>query len=103
MSTNVDSEPKISDSPTKTIKVKKKPTPPIVFNCLCKDTLLFLDTDYDVIKESGEEVGWKLSFEDNDDFDVYWSDLPLGIEKLSKMKNYQKINHFPSMYQIWRK
>lgn len=56
-----------------------------------------------MIKESGEEVGWKLSFEENEEYDVYWSDLPLGSEKLSKMKNYQKINHFPSMYQICRK
>lgn len=62
-----------------------------------------LDTQYDVIKEVAEELGWKLSYEDNDEFDVFWSDLPCSTEKLSKMKNYQKLNHFPSMYQVCRK
>jgi len=65
--------------------------------------LIKIDTQYDVIKEAAEDLGWKLSYEDNDDFDVFWSDLPFSTEKLSKLKNYQKINHFPSMFQICRK
>lgn len=56
-----------------------------------------------LFRDWAEEMGWKLSYEENDEWDVYWSDLPFGTEKLTKMKNYQKINHFPSMYQIWRK
>lgn len=44
-----------------------------------------------------------MSFDDNDEWDVFWSDLPCGTEKLTRMRNYQKINHFPSMYQICRK
>jgi tubulin polyglutamylase TTLL6/13 len=62
-----------------------------------------LDTQYDVIKEAAEELGWKLTEYDNEEFDVFWSDLPCGTEKLSHMRNYQKLNHFPSMYQICRK
>lgn len=62
-----------------------------------------IDTQYDVIKEAAEELGWKLSYNDNDEWDVFWSDLPLSTEKLTRMRNFQKINHFPSMYQICRK
>ena len=95
-----------TNSPPKPAKKKKKKSsPPIIFNCLCKLILInfIIDTQYDVIKEVAEEIGWKLSYDDNDEWDVYWSDLPFGTEKLTRMRNYQKVNHFPSMYQICRK
>ena len=45
----------------------------------------------------------KTQFDPSEEWDVFWSDLPMGNEVLSKMRNYQKINHFPWMYQICRK
>ena len=38
------------------------------------------------------------------DWDLYWCDTG-GItpEMLSKMQSYQRINHFPGMYQLARK
>ena len=73
----------------------KKRHPPIVFNCL--------NTRYDVIKDVARSLGWKLSTNTGDQWDVFWSDLPMMTDIFSKMKNYQKLNHFPAMYQICRK
>ena len=32
-----------------------------------------------------------------------WHDLPVSPDFLAKMSTYQKVNHFPGMYQITRK
>jgi hypothetical protein len=40
-------------------------------------------------------MNWKCTVNENEDWDIFWSDVGIGNEKLNKMKNYQKINHFP--------
>ena len=50
-----------------------------------------------------EALGWVTTNDDSEHFDVFWSDLSMGNDKFSKMQNYQKLNHFPGMYQICRK
>ena len=62
-------------------------------------------TQYTVVKEVFRKVfNWKLSSnEDSEDWDIMWCDGFVPPEKLSKMKQYQKINHFPGMYNIARK
>lgn len=56
-----------------------------------------------MIKDVAKSLGWKLTDDENDYFDIYWSDLTVPNEKLAWMQNFQKINHFPGMYQIcWK-
>lgn len=42
--------------------------------------------------------------DENGDWDIYWSDTQ-GItpEQLTKLMPYQRVNHFPGMYQLARK
>ena len=51
-----------------------------------------------------EAMNWKLSREPEDqtarttkDWDIYWHDLFINSDMLSKMKCYQKVNHVPGM------
>ena len=37
------------------------------------------------------------------DWDLNWTDGAVSAETLSKMKAYQKINHFPGMFHLSRK
>jgi tubulin polyglutamylase TTLL6/13 len=77
---------------------KKKKKKPLVYINLsnCK---------YEVVYDVSEELGWKV-VDDDDDFDdwnVYWTDTSVSTERVMKMQKFQKINHFPGMYQIARK
>ena len=58
-----------------------------------------------MIKEVSKKVmGWRCTNNaENEEFDIFWSDLGVLSDKLTKLKNYQKINHFPAMYNITRK
>jgi tubulin polyglutamylase TTLL6/13 len=53
-----------------------------------------------------EEMGWRIS-KDQDwtkgDWDLWWNDLGIDSYFLTQAKSYQKVNHFPAMYQIARK
>jgi tubulin polyglutamylase TTLL6/13 len=62
-------------------------------------------TKYDIIKHVVEQVfSWTTSAaEDDSDCDLLWTDSAITPDKLTKMKLYQKINHFPGMYAISRK
>ncbi|OMJ80754.1 hypothetical protein SteCoe_18912 [Stentor coeruleus] len=62
-------------------------------------------TKYEVVRHAAKKIlGWKLSYEEeNEEWDVFWTDSAVQPEKLAKMKHYQRINHFPGMYLISRK
>jgi tubulin polyglutamylase TTLL6/13 len=61
-------------------------------------------TEYSIIKKVAKEsLNWKLSENDSSSWDVTWTDTAVPCEKLSKMKPYQKINHFPGMHGICKK
>lgn len=62
-------------------------------------------TRYEILKHVGEKIfGWKLSNDEEDEkWDILWTDCAVPPEKLAKMHPYQKINHFPGMYAISRK
>eukprot|EP00347_Sterkiella_histriomuscorum_P006608 403352121 len=65
-----------------------------------------VNAKYDVIKECANEMGWQIidnPHVNQEDFDLYWNDVQISIDKLQSLKPYQKVNHFPSMYQITRK
>jgi tubulin polyglutamylase TTLL6/13 len=66
------------------------------------------NTQYDIIKEVGRrEFNWKLSNRDpwttQIEWDIIWADVAPMLERWKEMKPFQKINHFPGMYQIARK
>jgi len=70
-----------------------------------------LNTEYDVVKEVLEDVmGFKLSYEAESEtsnttkeWDLYWHDLNITPELLTKLRPYQKVNHFPGMEALYRK
>ena len=39
----------------------------------------------------------------NDEWDLLWTDGTVQVDKLYRMKPYQRINHFPGMYALARK
>lgn len=63
------------------------------------------DTQYDVIKSVAKsKLFWHLNSDfTNEEWDLQWTDSAVSPDKLSKMKPYQKINHFPGMYGICKK
>ena len=38
-----------------------------------------------------------------DEWDIFWTDGLIQVDKLYRMKPYQRINHFPGMYALARK
>lgn len=62
------------------------------------------DTEYEVVKQvTTEAFSWKLIETDEEEWDVTWTDNAVASEKLSRMKPYQRINHFPGMHGICKK
>ncbi len=47
------------------------------------------------------EIGAASSHEE--DWDIYWTDGGVQPERLNRMQPYQRINHFPGMFQLSRK
>jgi tubulin polyglutamylase TTLL6/13 len=62
-------------------------------------------SQYEVVRAVATEVfQWIVSEEEEDeDCDVIWIDTGMTADRLSKMKPYQKISHFPGMYCLARK
>jgi tubulin polyglutamylase TTLL6/13 len=61
---------------------------------------------YDIVKRVAKRIfGWRIKKCDlaSPEWDIYWTDNVFSPEMLSKMKPYQKINHFPGTYLIARK
>jgi tubulin polyglutamylase TTLL6/13 len=51
-----------------------------------------------------DDLGWDYIYEDSEEeFDIFWSDLPISNQKFLDLETYQKTNHFPGMIQICRK
>jgi hypothetical protein len=51
-------------------------------------------------------MGWRVSKQEDctkGDFDVWWNDIGIDNIFLGTLKCYQKVNHFPAMFQISRK
>ena len=60
-------------------------------------------TQYEVLQDCGDETNFRLSTEDEEDWDVWWIDGPILPTLLLKMKPYQRTNHMPACYVIARK
>ncbi|KAK3235051.1 hypothetical protein CYMTET_54723 [Cymbomonas tetramitiformis] len=76
------------------VKRKKRKPYPISLNLSnCK---------YEVIRMVQKKLGWK-EVGDDDDWQVYWTDTSVSIERIMRLKRTQKINHFTGMLEICRK
>lgn len=75
------------------VKTKRK----VIVNVSC--------TKYEVVKKTARDLyEWKLDYkEDSLNWDLFWTDGVVQPERLSQMKPFQKINHFPGMYSLARK
>lgn len=74
---------------------KKKPRKRIVTICL-------VNCRYDVIRRVASKFGYREVGE-TDNWNLYWTDWSISIERCKDMKRFQKINHFPGMLEICRK
>jgi tubulin polyglutamylase TTLL6/13 len=63
------------------------------------------NTKYSVVRYVLSKVlGFRLVKDDQDDScDVYWHDCGVDVERLMRLKPFQKINHYPGMYEVARK
>lgn len=75
----------------KTLKRKKNAVTICLTNCR-----------YEVIRKIAAKFGYR-EVSENENWNVYWTDLSITVERCKDMKRYQKINHFPGMLEICRK
>ena len=89
-----------SPATVKTTKKVMKPKdtsndPPLVININY--------TQYELIHEVAEDLGFRTSIDDEEDWDIWFIDGPTMPTLLSKMQAYQRTNHFPGIYTLARK
>ena len=75
-------------------KRKKRKVQPIAVNLTnCK---------YELLRIVQKKLGWK-EVGDDDEWQLYWTDTSVSIERIMRLKSTQKINHFTGMLEICRK
>eukprot|EP00656_Telonema_subtile_P012283 TRINITY_DN16180_c0_g1_i10.p2 TRINITY_DN16180_c0_g1~~TRINITY_DN16180_c0_g1_i10.p2 ORF type:complete len:145 (+),score=46.57 TRINITY_DN16180_c0_g1_i10:149-583(+) len=57
---------------------------------------------YPLIWDTAGELGWN-TVEEDELWNVFWTDMSVSTERAMKMSPFQKINHFPGMSEIARK
>lgn len=57
---------------------------------------------YEVVRNTAKKFGFK-EVTDGENWNMYWSDLSITVDRCKEMKRFQKINHFPGMLEICRK
>jgi tubulin polyglutamylase TTLL6/13 len=57
---------------------------------------------YDIVRQCANSLGWTEA-KTSDDWTVCWMDTSVAPERVMRLKNYQRINHFPGMNGICRK
>lgn len=60
-------------------------------------------TQYEVMRDVGDELNYTLSYNEEEDWDIWWIDGPISPNLLLKMNYYQRVNHFPGMQCLARK
>lgn len=60
-------------------------------------------TQYEVLQDCAEETDFRLTIDDDEDWDIWWIDGPIIPALLFKMKPYQRTNHLPACYVLARK
>ncbi|XP_023021607.1 tubulin polyglutamylase ttll6 [Leptinotarsa decemlineata] len=84
---------KKSDSATKIKSPKKRKR--VVTVCLthCR---------YDVIRRVAQKFNYR-EVSEGENWNMYWTDLSITVDRCKEMRRFQKINHFPGMLEICRK
>lgn len=62
-----------------------------------------LNTRYPVVRKAAKDNGFKVTYNEDKDWDIIWYDGGITSEKLTKLRDYQRINHFPGMYILAHK
>ena len=57
---------------------------------------------YELLRIVQKKLGWK-EVGDDDEWQLYWTDTSVSIERIMRLKSTQKINHFTGMLEICRK
>ncbi|XP_075229417.1 tubulin polyglutamylase ttll6-like isoform X2 [Lycorma delicatula] len=65
-------------------------------------TICLNNCKYGVIRKVSKEFGMREVGE-GEQWNVYWTDLSVSVERAKEMKRFQKVNHFPGMSEICRK
>lgn len=60
-------------------------------------------TRYEIVRIMVEQCGFVISEEDDANCYLLWNDSFVSTDRISELKPYQKINHFPGMGEICRK
>lgn len=64
-------------------------------------------TKYPLIRKIADEMGFEMETTEDDlneyKFNLCWSDTVLSLMRLVRLRNWQRTNHFPSMYLLCRK
>eukprot|EP00976_Prorocentrum_cordatum_P007692 153446-Prorocentrum_minimum.AAC.1 len=89
-------EETMTDDMKKVVKVKRRKRKPFPI------ALNLSNCKYEVVRLVQKKLGWK-EVGDDDDWQVYWTDTSVSIERIMRLKQTQKINHFTGMLEICRK
>ncbi|XP_030062157.1 tubulin polyglutamylase TTLL7 isoform X2 [Microcaecilia unicolor] len=60
-------------------------------------------TKYDIVRKVIEVMDFVKIRDENESANLIWSDSAVHHEKITELRNYQRINHFPGMGEICRK
>lgn len=84
---NVDNTENLEKRESSNSKVKNKKKKRIISVCLthCR---------YDVIRRVAQKFGYK-EVSEGENWNLYWTDLSITVDRCKEMKRFQKINHFP--------
>lgn len=58
---------------------------------------------YPVLRTVAKIYKLRTTINDDDDWDIFWSDAAIQCDRLYRMKPYQRVNHFPGMHNLCRK
>lgn len=70
-----------------------------------KDRLVInvANSQYRLVREIAAKKGYDISEEEDTEWDLLWNDGGVAPDKVTKMKPYQRTNHYPGMSQLARK
>ncbi|KAF8564287.1 hypothetical protein P879_10843, partial [Paragonimus westermani] len=77
-----------------TLKKKKKKKQYTINLSNCK---------YESVRRVARRFGFREVEEDDEDWNLYWTDYSVSLDRVFVMKTWQKINHFPGMSELCRK
>jgi tubulin polyglutamylase TTLL6/13 len=56
-----------------------------------------------VVKRGARKMDMKVTEDENSDWDIYWSDINVQPDRISKLRPYQRINAIPNISVLARK